>query len=345
MGQGQNKKRMVLPVLFSALFGLAGTVAQARASIAVLLEEPYGKLGLVDPSGHSAVYFDNICAASPTELRLCQPGELGVVVSRYDNVGGYDWLAMPLLPYLYSVERVEDIPQTIDREGEIRIRDAYRRTHLESIAPDMPDGSAPESNWYELVGSALDRTIYGFSVKTTPEDDAKVVAVFNDRKNKQRYNGMFVNCADFVRTTINMVYPHAIRRNFIADLGMTSPKSAARGLAHYAAKHPDTEFKTFMVPQVKGNLPRSGKAVVLAEGIVKRYSVPLVILSPATVGVVLAAYLTQGRFAMPKDAPELELHDAPKLTMEAGKTKKPVLGSSAEDANGGAAAGDSVAVR
>jgi hypothetical protein len=29
-------------------------------------------------------------------LRPCQPGELGVVISRYHRVGGYDWIAMPV---------------------------------------------------------------------------------------------------------------------------------------------------------------------------------------------------------------------------------------------------------
>jgi len=299
--------------------GLLFACGAARASVAVLLEQPYGDLGRVYPAGHSAIYLDHVCAASPTELRPCGAGELGVVLSRYDGVGGYDWLAVPLIPYLYSVETADEIPLSMDKIGETRVRDAYRRAHLESVAPDLANGNAPAGNWYELVGSAYDRTIYGFSVKTTAEQDAGLIAMFNDRRNVQRYNGEFTNCADFTRVTINRFYPHAVRRNFIADFGMTSPKSVARGLAHYAKKHPETEFHTFVVPQVAGSLPRSRGAVDLAEGILKQYSIPLVILSPTTVGVVAVAYLIHGRFAMPKDAPLLDLHQA---VVEAGVVPK-----------------------
>ena len=42
------------------------------------------------------------------------PGESGIVLSRYDGVGGYDWLAIPLVPYLYAVERPEDVPLFVD---------------------------------------------------------------------------------------------------------------------------------------------------------------------------------------------------------------------------------------
>jgi hypothetical protein len=281
--------------------------ADARASVSVLLEQPYGKLGLIDPSGHSAVYFDHICAEGPTKLRVCRPDELGVVISRYDDVGGYDWLATPVVPYLYGVASVEEIPETMDRAKEISVRDAYRRAHLEFVAPDRPDGTAPDSNWYELVGSAFDRTIYGFRVKTTAAQDAKTIAYFNDSKNKQRYNGLFINCADFVRTTIDRLYPHAIRRNFVADLGLMSPKSAARGLAHYAAKHPDVEFSTFVVPQVPGTLRRSRGNVTLAEGVMKELSPPLLVISPVMTAVAAGAWVTQGRFAMPTKAPVLDL--------------------------------------
>jgi hypothetical protein len=32
------------------------------------------------------------------------PGENGVVLSQYRGVDGYDWLTMPLIPYLYAVD-------------------------------------------------------------------------------------------------------------------------------------------------------------------------------------------------------------------------------------------------
>ncbi len=284
-------------------------------SVAVLLEQPYGKLGIFDPGGHSAIYLDHVCAASPVELRPCQAGELGVVVSRYDGIGGYDWLAMPLMAYLYAVDSASEIPLTMDRVSEIKLRDEYRRAHLESVAPDLPEEKMPDGNWYELVGAAYDRSIYGFSVRTTPEQDARLIAEFNDRENVSRYNGFSANCADFSRVTVNRFYPHAVRRNFIADWGMTSPKSVARGLAHYSKKHPETGLQVFMIPQVKGTLPRSHSAQGLAEGILKRYSVPLVVLSPTTTAVVFAAYVAHGRFSMPKDAVVLDMRESPSTVL------------------------------
>lgn len=288
---------------------LALSAVSARAEISLLLEEPYGGLGIVNPTGHAAIYLDHVCAATPVQLRPCRPGELGVVLSRYDGIDGLDWVAIPLLPYLYAVENPADIPQTINREQEDRLRDLYRRHALESIAPDLPDGSTPPGNWYELVGSSFDRKIYGFSINTTPDQDAALIATFNDRRNVEHYNGAFRNCADFVRTTINRIYPHAVRRNFIADFGLTTPKSAARGLSRYAAKHPSVDLHYFVIPQVPGTLPRSFGVEGVTEGLLKRYGVPLAVLSPLATGIVFVAYMGHGRFDMPRDAPVLNLRE------------------------------------
>src|ERR1700721_81513 len=76
----------------------------ASASATLLLEEPYGRMGFFTATGHAAVYLSGVCANSPLVLRHCAPGETGIVLSRYDGVGGYDWAAIPLIPYLYAVE-------------------------------------------------------------------------------------------------------------------------------------------------------------------------------------------------------------------------------------------------
>jgi hypothetical protein len=308
--QQTNRRGLIRTVFGMALVCglLALATAPARASVAVLLEQPYGGLGVVNPTGHSAIYLDHVCAATPLELRPCRPGELGVVISRYDGIGNHDWLAIPLLPYLYAVDSPEDIPTTMDKSLESSLRDEYRRRYLETLAPDLPNGGTPPGNWYELVGSAFDRTIYGFSVDTTPEQDAELIAIFNDRGNVERYNGAFRNCADFARVTINRFYPHAVRRNFIADFGLTTPKSVARGLSHYASKHPEIGLRMYVIPQVKGSLPRSCGVEGVTESLIKRYGVPLIVLSPIATAAVFVAYLGHGRFNMPKNAPVLDLH-------------------------------------
>ena len=304
--------RAFASTILSLFLGFLLSGSCAHASVALLLEQPYGKLDIIDPAGHSAIYLDHVCAETPLKLRPCRPGELGVVISRYARIGNHDWIAMPLIPYLYSVDSVAKIPQTIDRTSEERLRNAYRQQYLQTIAPDIPDGSAPAGSWYELVGSAYDRTIYGFSVNTTSKQDARLIATFNDHRNIADYDGAFRNCADFARVTLNMFYPHAVRRNYVADLGITTPKSVARSLSHYAAKHHRTGFSVFIIPQVKGDLPRSHSNTGVAEGVLKCYGLPLTVMSPVSTALVFVAYLGHGRFAMPKDPPLLSLSDPPK---------------------------------
>ena len=115
------------------------------------MEEPYGDLGQFDPTGHAAVYLNHVCAASPIELRPCEPGEFGVVISRYHRVAGYDWIAIPLIPYLYSVEDASEVPVSVDKAQVAALRDAYRRKCLETLAPDDEDGRMPVGDWTQLA--------------------------------------------------------------------------------------------------------------------------------------------------------------------------------------------------
>src|SRR5215470_1530471 len=135
-------------------------VTSAKADIAILLEEPYSYDGAFAGTGHAAVYLTRVCAATPTRLRRCKPGEPGVVISRYHRIAGLDWIAIPLYPYLYAVDRPQDIPLFADAKLEAALRDHYRRKYLKEIVPDDAAGGAPNGDWYELIGSAYDRTLY-----------------------------------------------------------------------------------------------------------------------------------------------------------------------------------------
>jgi hypothetical protein len=70
------------------LLSFEGPCCHAQA--ALLMEEPYGFFGTVNPTGHTAIYFERICAETPVTLRRCHPGEIGAVVSRYQGINGYD---------------------------------------------------------------------------------------------------------------------------------------------------------------------------------------------------------------------------------------------------------------
>jgi hypothetical protein len=224
---------------------------------------------------------------------------------------GYDWIAIPLIPYLYSVDDAHDVPASVDRAQVAALRDAYRRTYLEALAPDDKEERAHAGDWTQMVGSVYDRTIHGFQVTTDAEQDARFIAIFNDKRNRGHYNGLFNNCADFVRVVLNFYLPRAIHRNFIADMGLTTPKQVARALVKYGHRHPEVEMSAFVIPQVPGSLPRSHAVDGVAESLVKskKYLLPLAVLSPELTGVVVVAYLADGRMKLPRNATVFNVDD------------------------------------
>lgn len=301
-------KRIRIALMMVAFTLLAIGGLRAHADAALLMEEPYAQFGAFNPTGHAAIYLNHVCAESPTRLRPCRPGEPGAVISRYRKIDGYDWLAIPLVPYLYAVERVEDVPMSADAALEASLRDRYRRDHLQMYAPDVAAGKkageAPNGEWTQLIGASYDRRIYGFEIQTTPEEDRQFMNRYNDSSNVGHFNLLFHNCADFSRTLLNVYYPHSIHRNFFVDVGITTPKQVARSLTKYAAHHPDLKFSTFMIPQVPGSIPRSHPIDGVVESVVKskKYVLPLAILTPEVTAGLVVAYLTDGRFKAPKDA-------------------------------------------
>jgi len=233
------------------------SIPRAQAGATLFLGEPYGYGGALLGAGHSAVYLSGVCATSPVILHRCGPGETGIVLSRYRSIAGYDWIAIPLVPYLYAVEKQEDIPLFADKKLVAFLRDRYRRNHLESLAPDLPDDETPDGDWYELIGASYIRTIYTFEIETSPEQDAKLIRTLNERSKRHRWNFVTANCADFVRQIINSYYPHSVHRSIIGDLGITTPKQLARTLSRYSRRHPELQTSAFVIPQVPGTIPRS----------------------------------------------------------------------------------------
>jgi len=268
--------------------------------------------GSLNPTGHAAVYLTQICAATPTQLRLCEPGEAGVVISRYHRIGGYDWLAIPLLPYLYAVDTIQEIPQTADAKDVAELRDEYRREHLLTVAPNGVDGRTPGGDWIQLVGAAYDRKLYGFQIETTPQQDKAFIQQFNTQSNRNHYNLLSSNCADFTRNVLNFYAPHSVHRNFFADAGIMTPKQVAKSLAKYGRHHPIVEFSSFQIPQVPGGIRRSKPVDGVAEALLKskKYVLPLALLSPAVTGSIAVVYLTEGRFNPKRNAGDFDISRA-----------------------------------
>ncbi|HXM65591.1 MAG TPA: hypothetical protein VN911_02585 [Candidatus Acidoferrum sp.] len=280
----------------SGLVVLAGCCAWAQSSATLLLEEPYGKLGFFTATGHAAVYLSGVCAGTPLMLRACAPGELGAVISRYDGVGRYDWVAIPLIPYLYAVEQPDDVPLFADAKMVNFLRDQYRRKHLESVAPDKNNGQTPGGNWYELVGTAYDRATYAFEIETTSAQDEAFIRAYNAAPNRSHFRTVSSNCADFARNVINFYFPRALHRSVVADVGIATPKQMAKTLLKYSARHPELEFSRFVIPQIPGSIARSTPVHGVVESFFKskKYIVPSVVVSPIFAGCVAAVYVGTG---------------------------------------------------
>ncbi len=151
------------------------------------------------------------------QVRRCELGEQGVVISRYQGIAGYDWVAMPLIPYLYSVERISDVPERVDKETVRRLRDRYHEKHLGDLGKEVDEGNLVRGGWTQLVGAAYERRTYAFRFATSEAQDDAIIARLNGHDNRSDFNLIYNNCADFARTILNSYFPKTFKRNFIPD--------------------------------------------------------------------------------------------------------------------------------
>jgi len=269
---------------------------RCQGQAALLLEEPYGFFGTLNPTGHNAIYFSRICAETPTKLRRCHAGELGSVVARYQGINKYDWIAVTLVPYFYSVESVQEIPERVTREQVELLRDSYYETHLQSL--DDPDrGGFTHGGWTQLLGTAFERRTYIFRFNTTEDQDDAFIAMMNDKTNRSHFNLFYNNCADFARQVLNMYFPRTFRRSMFPDAGMTTPKQISYKLAHYARKHPSVHLQIFVIPQIPGYRRMSHANKSISESLTTTaYAVPILLLNPYLAGGIFIDFLARGRF-------------------------------------------------
>lgn len=319
----RERRTSAFALIVFALFSL--TCPRCRAQAALLMEQPYGFFGTVNPTGHNAVYFERICAETPVKLRRCQPGEMGAVVSRYQGLAGYDWIAIPLIPYLYALEDASQVPVHVDRDTVHRMRDLYHETHLMSLGPDLPRGNFLHGGWTELVGVAYERRIYAYRFETTEQQDDAFIARMNSADNRSHFQLLFNNCADFARVALNFYFPGTFRRSAFPDAGMTTPKQIAFKLVRYARKHPETQLTVFEIPQIPGyrRLSRSNKSIT--ESLVTTgYAIPLVAVNPYLAGGLFVDYLVRGRYhLLPKHPQILGPDNLAALTSAPGPTQNP----------------------
>jgi hypothetical protein len=288
-------------LLFFVALSVVGTL-RAYGEVALLVEEPYGFFGSIVPTGHTAIYLNHICAESPTSLRRCRPGETGVVISRYFRIRKLDWVAIPLLPYLYAVERSEDVPERADLASVQLMRQNYAENHLESLASTTKDYDK-KNVWPQLLGVAYIRKIYSFQMVTTSDQDDELIEQFNGRTNRGQFNIFTNNCADFSRQLLNFYFPHAVNRSITADFAITTPKQIAKSLTRYVTHH-ELESSEIIIAQIPGNIPRSHTPRGVVESLLKtmKYALPIAVIQPYVLAGVAVTYLTMGRFDLSNHA-------------------------------------------
>jgi hypothetical protein len=287
-------------ICFFIAFELAVVLCpRTRAQAALLMENADGISRVFDPTGHEALYFARVCAASPTRLRRCAPGELGVVISRYKGIGRYDWLAVPLLPYLYSVEDARAVPEHVNHESVQELRLAYHAAHLTGLG-DVPEGGRIQRGWNQLVGSSYERRIYAFRFETTPEQDDAFIAWMNAGANHSHFNIVFRNCADFSSRVLDFYFPGTFRRHFLPDAGITTPRQMAYQLVRYAQMHTKLCTAVLEIPQIPGYRRPSRKNESVAQSLLFTGDVaPIAVLNPFVAGAIVVDSLVWGRYPLP----------------------------------------------
>jgi hypothetical protein len=280
--------------------------ARSHAQAALLMEQPYGFFGELNPTGHNAIYFQRICAETPVHLRHCQSGELGAVIARYQGISGYDWIAIPLVPYLYSVEDPSEVPTHVDRLTVTRMRNRYHETHLLVLGENLHPGGFLHGGWTELLGVAYERRIYAFRFATTEAQDDALIEHMNSAENRSHFELLYSNCADFARVVLNYYFPRTFRRTFFPDAGMTTPKQLAWKLEHFARSHHETQLDVFEIPQVPGFRHQSGSNKSVAESLSTTiYAVPIAIVNPYIAGGLFVDYLVRGRHRLIPAHPQM----------------------------------------
>ena len=301
--------------------------AQSRAQAALLMEEPYGFFGAMNPTGHDAIYFQHICADTPTHLRRCQAGEQGAVIARYQGISGYDWIAIPLIPYLYSVEDASEVPEHVNRESVDRLRDRYHEAHLLRLGENLSPGNLLHGGWTQLIGVAYERRTYAFRFDTTQAQDDALIDRLNNSPNDSHFNLLFSNCADFARLILDFYFHGSFHRSFFPDAGMTTPKQIAWKLVRYGHKHPEAEVAVFEIPQIPGyrRLSHSNKGI--DESFVTTvYAIPITIANPYLAGGLLADYIFRGHHhIIPRDHQVLGPENLAALTGLPGSPENPII--------------------
>jgi len=278
------------------------TSSRAQADVGIVLNESLGvSVDRISGTGHSAVYFSRVCPESPVRLRLCRPDENGSVMSNYINMGEpqrFEWNIVPLNIYLYGVEDARFRPLFGTYEIKDLLEERYRTKYLAGYCDGPPCSTSSKAEWREMVGATLIRGMYIFVIETTVEQDEALIAQLNGAPNRNHFNGVTRNCADFTKRIINTYFPHAVSTDYLNGLGMTTPKAIARSFVRFADRNPELNLRVLHFAQTPGTIKRSSDVRAVTEQLYrsKKLLIPMLIFADYGVPAVAASYLLTGRF-------------------------------------------------
>jgi hypothetical protein len=130
-----------------------------------------------------------------------------------------------------------------------------------------------EGTGTNLSAHPCDWITYAFEIETSPEQDQGLIRKF-----------------------INLYQPKALRRSYVADLGISTPEQMAKRLVQFRDSHPELRLSRFIIPQVPGDIARSKAVHSVVESFLKskKYIVPSGVASPIFAGCVAAVYYGSG---------------------------------------------------
>src|SRR6202044_2044557 len=114
----------------------------------------------------------------------------GSGLSNYTTLGEdqpYEWNIVPLSIYLYGVEDPRDRPLVSSREIKAALEERYREKYLSQICTGARCRYSNSSEWREMVGATLERSMYMFVVDTSIEQDRAVIDAFNSSPNVNHF--------------------------------------------------------------------------------------------------------------------------------------------------------------
>ena len=113
------------------------------------------------------------------------------------------------------------------------LEERYRENYLGEYCASESCKTSNKAEWREMVGATFAKHVH-VRDWTSVDQDRHLIEEFNSLPNKNHFNGVTRNCANFTRRVINGYFPGATGADYINDFGMTSPKAIARSFTRYA---------------------------------------------------------------------------------------------------------------